>query len=42
MTKQRREEPAPKSTDDDASPAEFIDVPENLPGDEQKQPQEKS
>jgi hypothetical protein len=37
MTKQRGEAPAPKSDDDDASPAEFIDKPENLPGEPEKQ-----
>jgi hypothetical protein len=38
MTKQRGEDPAPKQDDDDASPGEFIDEPENLPGDQEKKP----
>jgi hypothetical protein len=38
MTKQRGEDPAPKQDNDDASPAEFIDEPENLPGDQEKKP----
>ncbi len=33
MSKQPGLDPAPKSHDDDASPGEFIDKPENLPGD---------
>jgi hypothetical protein len=47
MTKQRGDDSAPKSDDDsdddDASPGEFIDKPENLPGDQDKPgPPEKS
>ncbi|HEY4610201.1 MAG TPA: hypothetical protein VIH06_13385 [Ilumatobacteraceae bacterium] len=36
MTKQRGEEPQPKASDDDNSPAEFVDVPENMPGDQEQ------
>jgi hypothetical protein len=39
MTKQRHDDPEPDSDDDDASPAEFIDEPENLPGDQEKKPE---
>jgi hypothetical protein len=40
MTKQRRDDPEPDSdNDNDASPAEFIDEPENLPGDQEKKPE---
>ncbi|MEO7369263.1 MAG: hypothetical protein ABI949_16085 [Ilumatobacteraceae bacterium] len=38
MTRQRGEESAPKQDDDDASGGEFIDRPENLPGDQEKRP----
>ncbi|HZX56461.1 MAG TPA: hypothetical protein VFE86_17365 [Ilumatobacteraceae bacterium] len=38
MTKQRGEDPQPKARGDDNSPAEFVDVPENLPGDEETAP----
>ena len=38
MTKQRGEDPEPKASNDDNSPAEFVDVPENLPGDEENTP----
>jgi hypothetical protein len=37
MTKQRGEDPQPKAREDD-SPSEFIDVPENMPGDQEKAP----
>jgi hypothetical protein len=33
MTRQRGDDPAPKQDDDEASGGEFIDRPENLPGD---------
>jgi hypothetical protein len=36
MTRQRGDDPAPKQDNDDASPGEFIDRPENLPGDHDK------
>ena len=36
MTKQRGEKPEPQPSNDDNSPAEFIDSPKNLPGDEDK------
>jgi hypothetical protein len=36
MTKQRHDDPEPEPDSDDASPAEFIDKPENLPGDQEK------
>ena len=39
MTKQRGQDPAPKQTNDDASPGEFIDEPVNLPGDQVKKPE---
>ncbi|HEX3088641.1 MAG TPA: hypothetical protein VHQ23_08285 [Ilumatobacteraceae bacterium] len=38
MTKQRGEDPPPRPSDDDASPGEFIDKPQNLPGDQDKKP----
>ncbi len=41
MTKQRGEDPPPQPSNDDVSPGEFIDKPENLPGDE-KSPPDKS
>jgi hypothetical protein len=38
MTKQRGEDPAPKPTNEDVTPSEFIDEPVNLPGDQVKKP----
>ncbi|HEY0518286.1 MAG TPA: hypothetical protein VGC84_02245 [Ilumatobacteraceae bacterium] len=38
MTKQRGEDPPPKTSNDDLSPSEFIDEPVNLPGDQVKKP----
>jgi hypothetical protein len=36
MTRQRGEESEPQPVDDEASGGEFIDRPENLPGDQKK------
>ena len=36
MTKQRGEKPEPQPSNDDKSPGEFIDRPDNLPGDPDK------
>jgi hypothetical protein len=38
MTKQRGEDPAPQPSNEDASPGEFIDKPQNLPGDQDDDP----
>jgi hypothetical protein len=38
MTKQRGEDPAEKPSDNDAEASEFIDEPQNLPGDQAKKP----
>jgi hypothetical protein len=36
MTKQRGEKPEPQPSNEDKSPGEFIDRPDNLPGDKDK------
>jgi hypothetical protein len=42
MTKQRGEDSPPQPSSDDTSPGEFIDKPDNLPGDQDKTPAPKS